>query len=315
MREAVRAESVRPLELKGKSQAAEAWRLLDVFPGVPAFTRRLDAPFVGRSAELAALREAFVRSQRSTRAELVTVVAPAGMGKSRLARELATTVAEEARVVVGRCLPYGEGITYWPLAEIVRQVAGDEAQGLQRLLADEDDGQVVATHVAAAIGLSDTPSRSEEIAWATRRLIETLAHDRPLVFVADDIHWAETTLLDLLEYVVGFVTVPVLVVCLARPELFESRPSWVVPRPQATTVLLEPLAHDASEALVESLLSEADLSNSVRAEIVERAEGNPLFVEQMLAHARESGNGVITVPPTIETRPAPCATWSATSET
>ncbi|HEY3070763.1 MAG TPA: adenylate/guanylate cyclase domain-containing protein, partial [Gaiellaceae bacterium] len=300
VRNAVRARAVEPLKLKGKSQAAEAWQLLEVLPDVPAFTRQLDTAFVGRQQELAALREAFERARERGGAELVTVVAPAGMGKSRLARELVASVEGQARVVVGRCLPYGDGITYWPLAEIVRQVAGDDQEGLEQLLAGEEDGHIVATHLAAAVGFGEAASRSEEIAWATRRLFEALGRDRALVVVADDIHWAETTLLDLLEYVIGFAAAPVLVVCLARTDLFDTRPSWAVPRLHATTVVLEPLSDEGSQALVAGLLGGAELSATLRGEIVERAEGNPLFVEQMLAHVRESGNGEITVPPTIQ---------------
>jgi class 3 adenylate cyclase/tetratricopeptide (TPR) repeat protein len=301
VREAVRAEPVEPLELKGKSETVEARRLVEVLPDVPAFTRRLDAPFVGRTQELATLREAFELARERGGAELVTVVAPAGMGKSRLARELVAGVHADARVVVGRCLPYGDGITYWPLAEIIRQVAGGDADdGLRALLTDEEDGQVVARHLSVVLGRSDAPSRNEEIGWATRRLFEALARDRPLVAVVDDIHWAEATLLDLVEYIVGFAAAPLLVLCLARPDLFDSRPSWALPRAHATTVLLDPLGDEAAKTLVHGLLSDAELNERVRSEIIDRAEGNPLFVEQMLAHARASGNGEITVPPTIQ---------------
>jgi predicted ATPase len=247
------------------------------------------------------LREAFERARATNLAELVTVVGPAGIGKSRLVRELVGSVANEARVLVGRCLSYGDGITYWPLAEIVREVAGEDIEaGLGAFFAGEEDANAAVTHLVAAVGFGEAPSRSEEIAWAARRLFEVVARDRPLVVIADDIHWAESTLLDLLEYVVGFAGAPILFACLARPDLFDSRPSWALPRPRATTLLLEPLGDEGSWTLVGALLSGAELSESVQEEIVARAEGNPLFVEQMLAHVRDGGNRETKAPPTIQ---------------
>jgi class 3 adenylate cyclase/tetratricopeptide (TPR) repeat protein len=292
--EAIRSEAVEPLELKGKSEPVEAWRLIEVLPDVPAYTRRIDAPFVGREQELAALRSAYERARDTSSCELVTVTGAPGIGKSRLVRELVATVAGEARVVVGRCLSYGEGITYWPLAEIVREVAGaDPRAGLSELLGSEDDANLATTRLLGAIGANDEAARTEEIFWATRFLCERLA---PLVVVMDDIHWAEPTLLDLIEYLVGFTRAPVLVACTARPELFEGRPQW----PRAGLVELEALADTEADALVEALVADSGLPSDVRATLTERAEGNPLFVEQMLALAAENGNGDLAVPATIQ---------------
>jgi class 3 adenylate cyclase/tetratricopeptide (TPR) repeat protein len=301
VREAVRVEALEPLELRGNRESVEAWRLVEVLPDVPAFTRRLDAPFVGRRPELADLRGAFERSRDEGACELVTVVGAPGIGKSRLAREFLASLGGVGRVLVGRCLPYGEGITYWPLVEVVRQAAGAEVRpGVQELLASEEQGPVAVERLAAALGLSDTPAPSEEIFWAVRILFERLARENPLIVVLDDVHWAEPTFLDLVEYLLGFASGPLLLVCSARPDLYDARPDWFRPRPRTTTLMLEPLREDDSDLLVAGLLAGARLSERVRDRIVGAAEGNPLFLEQMLALARESGNGELAVPPTIQ---------------
>jgi class 3 adenylate cyclase/tetratricopeptide (TPR) repeat protein len=304
VRDVVRAEPVEPLELKGKSERVPAWRIVDVLPDAPAYTRPIDAPFVGRSDELAALRQAFAAAVERRVCRLVTIVGPPGIGKSRLVRELAGSVADSARVLVGRCLPYGEGITYWPLAEIVHQVAGgdDALARVTELVAAEEEAALIADRVAAPIGAAETAGPPEETAWAFRKLFEALARERPLLAIVDDIHWAEPTLLDLLEYLVSFsADAPILLLCLARGDLFDSRPSWAAPRPNATLLELTPLSEAESEGLIERLLGGRDLAASARARIAEAAEGNPLFVEQMLAmHAEEGAqNGELVVPPTI----------------
>jgi tetratricopeptide (TPR) repeat protein len=232
--------------------------------------------------------------------ELVTIVGAPGIGKSRLAREFRAEMGDEARVLVGRCLPYGEGITYWPLVEVVGQIAGTDARtGLDELLAEEDEGPLAVERLAAALGLVETPTQSEEIFWAVRVLFEKLARERPLVAVVDDIHWAEPTLLDMLEYLAGFASGPIFLICNARPDLFESRPDWSRPRPSATTLVLEPLDENDSKTLVDQLLAGSAHAEALGSRIVETAEGNPLFIEQMLALARESKDE-IAIPPTIQ---------------
>ena len=297
VREAVRAEAVAPLELKGKGEPVEAWRLVEVLPHAPAFSRRIDAPFVGRERELAALRTAYERVRDERSCELVTVTGAPGIGKSRLIRELLAAIGAEPRVVVGRCLSYGEGITYWPLAEIVRQVAGsDPRKGLLELLGAEADAPLVIERILAAIGATDETARTEEIFWATRLLLERLAHERTLVVVVDDIHWAEPTLLDLIEYLVGFTRAPVFVTCTARLDLFDRRGDW----PRSGTVPLEALNDEESAALIEALLSKSELPAEMRRRITERAEGNPLFVEQMLALTAENGAEELAIPVSIQ---------------
>jgi class 3 adenylate cyclase/tetratricopeptide (TPR) repeat protein len=293
VRDEVRAEPLGSLDLKGKAAAVDAWRLIELVEEVPAFMRRIDAPFVGRGEELARLERALERSVSERRCELATIVGAPGIGKSRLARELVQRGMQH-RVVVGRCLSYGEGITFWPLAEIVRQLPL-----LEEVLAGDDEAELIAERVGGAIGATGGGGPPEETSWAFRRLFEALARERPLLVVVDDIHWAEPTLLDLLEYVVSFVSdAPILLVCLARPDLIDERPTWIAPRSNATVLTLEALREDESEDLVERLA--ADLSDETRVRVVEAAEGNPLFVEQLLAHQAESGNGELHVPATIQ---------------
>jgi predicted ATPase/DNA-binding SARP family transcriptional activator len=297
------AVRVEPLEVPGAE--APAWRLAGLTPGAPAFARRLDAPLVGRRREVAQLREAFARAVRERIPHLVTVLGPAGIGKSRLARELPGLVGDEARVLTGRCLPYGEGITFWPLQEIVQAAAGDAPlESLFGLLGESDEATRVTGLVAAALGLAEaTTASEEETSWAVGRLVEALARERPLVLVVEDIHWAEPTFLDLLEYLAGRdCGAPILYVCLARPELFESRPRWAGGLRNATSLSLEPLFPEESGCLLDALLGGTALPAAARGRIMEAAEGNPLFLEQLLALATETAaeEGELPIPPTIE---------------
>ena len=223
----VRADAIAPLQLKGKADAVPAFRLIQVAPDVPAFTAPIDALFVGRVEELAALRAAWLQAVEQCVPQLCTIVGPPGIGKSRIVREFLAGERSRARVVIGRCLSYGEGITYRPLGEIVRQVAGEHPRDAIAQIVGGAEGPLVADRLAGAISLGPAGGSPEEISWAARKLVEALAHDRPLIAVVDDIHWAEPALLDLLEYVATFATgVPLLMLCTARPDLFEARPSW-----------------------------------------------------------------------------------------
>jgi class 3 adenylate cyclase len=302
--ENVRVEALEPLPLKGKPEPVPAWRLVEVLPDVAAFPRPLDAPFIGRANELAELECALERAINERTCQLCTIIGPPGIGKSRLAHELAERVGKRTRLVVGRCLPYGEGITYWPLAEIVRQVAGDDpSDRLPAVLADDPDAELVAARLGGAIGVSEVGGTPEEISWASRKLFERLARDQPLIIGIDDIQWAEPTLLDLLEYLVTFTSdAPILLLCLARPDLFDERASWSNPRPNARLLTLAPFSEDDSSALIERLLRERALSEDERVRIVDAAEGNPLFLEQLLAMHAESRNGErkLQIPPTIQ---------------
>jgi class 3 adenylate cyclase/tetratricopeptide (TPR) repeat protein len=282
----VYAETAPPVDAKGKSEPLAAYRLVGLRPDVPAFTRPIATPFVGRRDELGRLRAAFDDAVASRSTTLATIVGTPGIGKSRLARELLDSLADEARVLVGRCTFYSEGVPYLPLADVVRD-AGD----LAHVLGDIEHGDV-ATRVIESGGSPD------ETAWAFRRLFETLAAARPLVLVVDDIHWAGAALLDLVEYVAASSSdAPIFVLCTARPDLFDVRPSWAAPRAGATLVVLEPLGHDDADELVDALAHE--LAPELRERVVATAEGNPLFVEQLLAHlAHDPEAG--TVPPSIQ---------------
>ena len=220
-----------------------------------------------------------------------------GIGKSRLAGELLLEVADRATALVGRCLSYGQGITLWPLREMVREAAGDETrEALDRLLHEKPDGPAVAERIAAALGLADVDRPADETAWAFRRLFEALARSRPHVLVVEDAHWAEPALLDLLEYVSQpSVDGPLLVLCLARPELFEARPAWAT-----GAIELAPLSSEDAEALIDNLPGGRILSRDLRSRVVARAEGNPLFAEQFVALlAASDGEALPSHAPTI----------------
>ncbi len=278
-------------------------RLVAVGPGADAIPRRLGRPMIGRQRELDQLRHALARAAEEHSAYLFTILGPAGIGKSRLAAEFARIVQDDATVLTGRCLPYGEGITFWPLAEVVRQAAGESSRdAVLRLVEGRPDAELIADRVAGAIGLADAVGAPEETFWAARKLLEALADARPLVLVFDDLHWAEPTFLDLIEHVADSTRgAPILIVCLARPELVEERRWWAGGKLNATSLLLDPLSTSESDALIENLLGGTTVSADARLRAVEAAEGNPLFLEQLLMMVVEEGASLeeVAVPPTI----------------
>ncbi len=292
---------VEPLELKGKTEPVAAFRLLEILPDAEAVLRHFETPLVGRELELAQLRQAYERAKRERRCHLVTVFGVAGIGKTRLARELAASLEPEARVLTGRCLSYGEGITYWPLREIVAQATAE--RGIRELLEGSPDAGAVVARLEGAIGTGTGGALREEVFWAVRRLAEALAGARPLLLVFEDIHWAEPTLLDLIDDLAdGVRDVPVLVVCLARPELLDGRPGWAGGKLNAVSVLLDPLAPEESDELIADLAAGVELPPGTRARVAEAAAGNPLFLEQMVAMFAETGDkeGDIALPPAIQ---------------
>jgi class 3 adenylate cyclase/tetratricopeptide (TPR) repeat protein len=284
-RGAVEVEVVEPLALKGKSEPVEAFRLVAV-TGREAMRRAFDAPFVGREREQRLLREAFDVAASDDACQLFTLLGVAGVGKSRLVGEFLGSV--DATVVRGRCLSYGEGITYWPVVEAVKQLRPEERELDAR----------VAGPLAVLLG-GDGVAAKEEIAFAVRRLFEEAARQRPLVVVWDDLHWAEDAFLDLVEHVADWSRdAPILLLCMARPELLDRRPGWAGGKLHATTALLEPLGLEASATLLARLAG--DLDAGLRDRIVAAAGGNPLFVEEMVAMLEASPDAEVTVPPTIQ---------------
>jgi class 3 adenylate cyclase/tetratricopeptide (TPR) repeat protein len=296
---AIEVDPLPPLELKGKSGTVEAFRLVRVLPDASPYVRRQDAPLVGREDELAALRAALEDSTAQRHCQLITVVGAAGVGKSRLTREFVESLGEATHVLVGRCVAYGEGGTFLPVAEALRPLLGEDTKaGVLVLLEEDESREVVAEHVAAAFGADGSPTSTEDAFWALRRLLETVATDRRVVLVVDDVHWAEPTLLDLLEYVSSFSAAPIVIIALTRPDLLEERPIWATPREHATIVRLDPLAERDAVRLA-GLLTQTALGEDELRRVVEAADGNPLFLEQLLALNSERGQELV-VPPTIQ---------------
>ncbi len=268
--------------------------MLGTIAGAAPFARRLDAPLVGRTRELAFLRDELAAAERERTCRLVTVYGAAGVGKSRLAAELLAEARDGAAVLTGRCLAYGDGITFLPLIELVRSAGGEQA--MIAAVEAEPDGALIVERVSGAIGASSRPGSSEETFWAIRRLLEALARKRPLIVCIEDVHWAEPTFLDLLEYVAGWCRdAPVVVLCLARPELLDERPRW-----GGSSLALDPLTESESQQLLDELAVEWPLTADARAQITESAEGNPLFLEQMVAMLSDRGAAPREVPPTIQ---------------
>jgi class 3 adenylate cyclase len=317
VRDAVEVEPVEPLDLKGKAERVPAYRLLDVAPDAEGAARDGRQPLVGRSEELAALLARHRIAVDERRTTVATVIGDAGVGKSRLIREVVTAIGDEAKVVNGRCLSYGEGITFWPVIEAIRNAADinpDDTPeaALEKLGAVIGDDAVVA-RLASIIGFSQEAFSVDELFWAVRRWLETMAErDGPIVWVVDDIHWAEPTFLTLIQHLeetaIGH---PIFIICSARHDLLDRAPDWGL---NGGRVMLSPLTDADSEQVVANLLwSERD-PFSVTDRVVAAAEGNPLFVEQLISMLVDSAKlrpveggwevagddlAEISVPPTI----------------
>jgi class 3 adenylate cyclase/tetratricopeptide (TPR) repeat protein len=269
---AAEIEPVAPLVLKGKAEPVPAYRLLNVRE---APERQHAALFVARERELGLLREAWERVQAEQRCELVTIIGDAGIGKSRLVAEALASV--EATVVRGRCLAYGEGITYWPVVEVLKQLD----------LRPSEEAAAVA--IRSLLGEMGAVTSAEEIAWAFRKTLEHASAERPMVVVFEDIQWGEQTFLDLIEHVALLSSgAAILLLCLARPELTEHRPAW------PATLRLEPLGDEDVDELIPERIAE-----ELREKIARAAGGNPLFIEEMLAMAQEAA-GEVVVPPSLQ---------------
>jgi hypothetical protein len=289
VRDAVAAEPVEPLSLKGKAEPVPAYRVIRVASLSPMRARRLDAPMVGRERELTLLGQAYERTASDRACQLFTVLGTAGAGKSRLVEEFLTHL-QGVEILRGRCLPYGEGITFYPVIEALKEALAlpdlDDEVALRSAIAEvmkaEEHGEAITANLAMLLGAGEGGS-PEETFWAIRRFFETRGRDRPLVVVFDDIHWGEGTFLDLIAHVSEWSRdASILLLCMARPDLLDLRSSWAGGMTNATTISLAPLTEDQCDDLIDHLLGSSTLPEDVRARITRVAEGNPLFVEEML---------------------------------
>ena len=323
VKDAVEIEPVEALELKGKSERVAAYRLVRVLEASEGHARHLDSPMVGRTKEHELLERALDHAVSERTSHLFTLLGPAGVGKSRLVQEFLAGTGATGRVLRGRCLSYGDGITFFPLAEIVEEAAGisrdDDLETarskVRALLVGADDADRIVSLVGSLLAWGGESGASEEAFWGVRKLLERLAGDQPVVVVFDDIHWAEPTFLDLIEHLADWTRdAALLLLCVARPELLEVRTDWGGGKLNATTILLEPLPDNEASQLVDNLLGRADIPAVARRRILEASEGNPLFVEEMLGMLIDDGllrfeDGSwrpvedlanVTVPPTIQ---------------
>src|SRR6186997_1405981 len=301
----VEADDMGPVDLKGLGDQVWTWSVL----GTSAASERpqaLQAPLVGRDAELELLQNTYDRALRDRRAHLFTIYGEPGVGKSRLAHEFSQAL-EGATVLAGRSLPYGEGVTYWPMAEMVKCAAGivddDPLDVAIEKLRSFCEDEVVADLLGLASGVLEAvqAERSQqEIAWAAREWAQRVAQEQPLLLVFEDIHWAEEPLLELIEHLVTWVRdAPLLVLTLARPELLDIRPGWGGGRLRATSIELEPLGPSQSEELIDALGGELDPAE--RQAVLAKTEGNPLFVEETVRMLAEEGSdGIGRIPDTLQ---------------
>jgi adenylate cyclase len=310
---AIDYHELEPLALKGKSQPIPAWEAVGPVDSAsqPAPTRA--APLIGRDQELALLLSLFERAVRESRPYLVTVFGQAGVGKSRLLNELAAALegrADPAETLVGHSPAYGTTTTYSALGEILRErfgISRAEAPevgvnklvaGIEDLAGDDEavDAGRTATQIARVIGIDrrdetledvDPEQVRDRIFAAVRLLLQLLSERSPVVVAIEDIHWADEGMLDLIEHLAGWGGGPALIVCLARDELLERRPTWGGGRRNATTISLDPLTSEETEDLVRSLLAGQDGDSELAEAVAGRSGGNPLFAEEMVNRLRE----------------------------
>jgi class 3 adenylate cyclase/tetratricopeptide (TPR) repeat protein len=299
---AVEVENAGPIEVKGRPEPLWSWRAIRVHDPL----RVVAAPFVGREGELELLENSLARAVRDRRVQLVTVFGDPGLGKTRLVSEFIESV-ERVTTLSGRTLPYGEGVTYWPLASMIKASAGitddDPANDAFEKLRLSCESEAVADLLAVALGVlgaAEGERTPEQLTWATLRWAEQLADVQPLVLVFEDVHWAEEPLLELIEHVARSLrNAPLLIIAVARPELLDTRPSWGGGIRSAFAIDLAPLNARESEELADALLSKSNVPPSQRALVLERAEGNPLFLEE-IARVLGDEDGLERIPDTVQ---------------
>jgi DNA-binding SARP family transcriptional activator len=292
--------------IEADSAGPDRFLLRSAHAGVRPLALRLDAPLVGRDEEVRRIEAAYLRAVRERVTMTVTVIGEAGLGKTRLVHEIAVRLRHEVNVLSGRCLPYGEGITFWPLRDMVRQagVGRDSAEVIKTLLDGEPDEAGVAERLHRALGPGDEGmSDAAEIFWAARRFLEALARSRPLLVVFEDLHWAEPTFLDLVESLAAAPgQSPIVLVCIARPELLEQRPAWAAGTERAVSIELTPLGEGAAAAVLDAQAGDQRIPPALRSRLLETAAGNPLYLEQLAVSLGEQTGSEIrpVLPPTIE---------------
>ncbi|HSI96817.1 MAG TPA: AAA family ATPase, partial [Gaiellaceae bacterium] len=310
-----------PVEAKGKAAPIAVWEALEAKSRFGVDVRQLGGTqLVGRGDELDALGAALTRARREHEPQLVTLVGVPGIGKSRLVWELFQRVDSEPEITLwrqGRSLPYGEGVSFWALGEMVKAQAGvletDEAERTEAKLretvagvvADPADAHWLESHLRPLVGLESPvdvgAGRRDEAFAAWRRFLEALAEQRPLVLVFEDLHWADDALLDFVDYLVEWAGgVPLLVVGTARPELLARRPGWGGGKPNALTLSLSPLSDDETAELVHALLERSVLDADVQQTLLERAGGNPLYAEEFVRMLGERGTDELPLPETVQ---------------
>ncbi|MDX6408966.1 MAG: hypothetical protein QOE13_2037, partial [Gaiellaceae bacterium] len=307
-REAIDYREADPIAAKGKSQPVRIWEVAGISEVEPE--RDAHSQLVGRSGELDEVRRLWDAARQGSRV-VATVVGAPGIGKSRLLRELVATLRRDGTVLSGRCLSYGEGITYWPIVEIVKDAAGilqsdDTAQASSKLGAlleslptgDADMLRTMAASVSNLVGVPTTPRGTyaaadisqAELHWGIRRLFEELATERPLVLVVEDLHWAEPTLLDLLTFVAqGEQPLPILILGSARPELVGTEHPLITANGNRHLIEIDALGAAESRNLLEELASPRELPEALLEKVLRNAEGNPLFLEEMVGMLLDEG--------------------------
>lgn len=325
VRDAVTVDSVGLLKLEGVRQPVPAYRLVGIDHEATRRRRLIDIPLVGRVREVELLKQLYQRTVAEETCHLVRVLGPGGVGKTRLVEEFWNQVGAQARVLGAHCLPYGEGITYWPLVVMIRQAADIAATDpppvaydkLRALVGSETGAGRITTGVAQMLGVGASAGSKTEIAWAVRRLLEILSRDRPLVVVIDDLHKAESTLLDAIEYVAEEIRdAPVMLVCIAREELLERRRGWAGAKLNSFSMSLSPLSTSEEKEHIGHVLRKKQLEQPIHDSIArmtdriaELSEGFPLYAEQYVAmledllqtaEGRQAAVDKLPAPPTIE---------------
>jgi tetratricopeptide (TPR) repeat protein len=304
-RGAIEYRTLEPVLAKGKTAPIVVWEAVAARARV-VVERMEGAPLIGRDKELSLVESALERVKSAREPQLVTIVGVPGIGKSRLVYELFKSIEEGGQLVYwrrGRSLPYGEGVAFWAVAEMIKLQAGilesDPAATSEEklhaavtdLLEDPGDARWVEMQMRPLLGLgteSDTSVRREEAFAAWRRFFEAMAERRPLVLIFEDLHWADDALLDFVDEMVDWATgVPMLVVATARPELLARRPGWGGGKPNSVTVSLSPLSEQETTKLVHALMRRSVLPVETQAALLERAGGNPLYAEEFVALAEE----------------------------